>query len=227
MLTAIVLAAGQSRRMGGGEDKTLMQVAGHPLLYHSLALLSSLAEVSHMVLVGAADRLDVLAKLVEQYGFNKVRAIVAGGCSRQQSVQRGLKALSWPCDYVLVHDGARPCLARQDARRVIAHAKTFGAAILAVPMTDTVKRVEAGRVADELDRNKLWAVQTPQVFKKQWLEAGHAHACRLKVAVTDDAALVSALGYKVQVTEGSPLNIKITRPHDLQVAELYLKGADG
>lgn len=223
MLTAIVVAAGQSRRMGAAGDKILAKLAGHPLVAHSLAVLSSLPEVSDIVLVGNSAQIDTLNVLVEEYGFSKVRTVVPGGEERRESVSLGLEAIDWPVEYVAVHDAARPCLSKAEAREVIADGVAYGAATLAIPVVDTIKQVEYGAVVATLDRSSLWAIQTPQVFKYDWLVKGHANWRQVREPITDDAVLVSALGYKVRVTPGSRANVKVTTPEDLLLATFYLE----
>ena len=223
MLTAIVLAAGQSRRMGALGDKIMVSLAGHPLISHSLAVLSSLAEITDIVVVGASSKIAALNELVRRYNFSKVRAVVQGGASRRESVLRGLEAINWPVEFTLVHDAARPCLAKSEAREVIADGVAYGAAILATPLVDTIKQVEYGMVVASLDRSLLWAVQTPQVFRHQWLVDGHAKWRQVKEPITDDAVLVSAMGHKVRVTPGSAANLKVTTPEDLLLAAYFLE----
>ena len=222
MVTALVVAAGSSRRMGTAGDKLLAPVAGHPVIAHTLAALSACEEIHDLVLVGGEDRLPFLQQLLAAYKFTKVRVLVPGGATRQQSVAKGLAAIDWPADLVAVHDGARPCVDREDICRVVADARLHGAAVLATPLVDTVKRVEQGLIRGEVDRSSLWAVQTPQVFRLDWLRAAYAAPTALK-AVTDDAALVSLLGYEIKITPGSVNNFKVTTPEDLWRAEIYLK----
>lgn len=223
MLTAIVVAAGQSRRMGKLGDKILTELVGHPLVAHSLAVLSSLAEVTDIVLVASSSQVATLTELVAEYGFTKVRAVVPGGADRRESVGLGLAAISWPVEFVAVHDAARPCLSKSEAREVIADGVAYGAAVLAVPVVDTVKEVEYGVIVASLDRGSLWAVQTPQVFRHQWLVEGHAQWRQVRETITDDAVLVSALGHRVRVTPGSVANLKVTAPDDLLLAAFYLE----
>jgi 2-C-methyl-D-erythritol 4-phosphate cytidylyltransferase len=223
MLTAIVVAAGQSRRMGAAGDKILTKLAGHPLVAHSLAVLSSLAEVADIVLVGSETQIPTLNVLVAEYGFEKVRAVVPGGKDRRESVRAGLEAIDWPVEYVAIHDAARPCLSKAEAREVIADGVAYGAAMLAVPLVDTIKQVEYGVAVGNLDRSSLWAAQTPQVFRHDWLVEGHARWRQVREPITDDAVLVSALGHKVRVTPGSSANLKVTTPEDLLLAAFYLE----
>lgn len=223
MLTAIVLAAGQSRRMGAAGDKIMTTLAGHPLVAHSLAVLSSLPEVTDIVMVGNSLQVSALNKLVVEYDFTKVRAIVPGGAERRESVNKGLAAVTWPADFIAIHDAARPCLAKSEAREVIADGVAYGAAILATPVVDTIKQVEYGMVVSNLDRSSVWAVQTPQVFRYGWLVEGHAKWRQVREPITDDAVLVSALGHKVKVTPGSAANLKVTTPEDLALATFYLE----
>lgn len=226
MLTAMVLAAGQSRRMGKLGDKTMVPLAGHPLIVHSVAVLSSLPEVTDIVLVGSAVRCAALRELVAHYEFTKVRSVVAGGATRQESVSRGLAAIDWPARHIAVHDAARPCLAKAEASAVIADGLAYGAAILGTPLVDTIKKVECGIVTANVERSALWAVQTPQVFRREWLEAGHAQAHKVQGPITDDAVLVAAAGYEVRITLGSAANLKVTTAVDLQLANFYLERGD-
>lgn len=223
MVTCIVVAAGRSRRMGKQIDKITVPLAGHPLVVHSLAVLSSLTAVENIVVVTAERSLATLRALVDKYGLCKVRAIVAGGETRQQSVACGLAAIDWPADLVAVHDGARPCLSRREAEAVVADGMAYGAAILAIPVQDTIKVVETGVVQSTLQRSQLWAAQTPQVFRRSWLEEAHQRAAARRLAATDDAALVAELGYAVHVTPGSAANIKVTTPEDLLMAAAFLE----
>lgn len=223
MLTAIVVAAGQSRRMGKLGDKIMVELAGHPLVAHSLAVLSSLAEVTDIVLVGSSAQVPALAKLTDEYGFTKVKAVVAGGADRRESVSLGLAAVNWPVEFIAVHDAARPCLSRAEAREVIADGVAYGAAILAVPMVDTIKQVEHGVVIANIDRSSLWAIQTPQVFRHDWLIEGHDKWRQIRESITDDAVLVSALGHRVKITPSSAANLKVTTPDDLLLAQFYIE----
>jgi 2-C-methyl-D-erythritol 4-phosphate cytidylyltransferase len=220
---AILLCAGRGERLGAGIEKALVPLAGRPLFLWSLEALERCAAVDGIVVVGPAAKLrDVLA--ATGFGPGKVVGWTEGGRERQDSVARGLRALPPGFDLVAVHDSARALVTPGLVARVVADAIVHGAAIAAVPVEDTVKRVSLGRIEDTVPRAALWRAQTPQVFRREWLEAAHgapAAGGRARGA-TDDAALVEALGHPVFVTAGDPFNFKITTAEDLALAEAWL-----
>lgn len=215
----VVAGAGESRRMRG-IDKVLTPVLGKPLLGYSMELFATLPEVNAIALVLRDDLVPQGNALVQSEHWTKVRAVTAGGKRRQDSVAAGLKLLA-DCDWIMVHDGARPCVDAAIVWRGLAAAQETGAAIAAVPAKDTIKRVDtANLVVDTPERNTLWQVQTPQVFRADLLRRAYASDGN---DVTDDAALVEQLGGRVKVFMGSYENIKVTTPEDLQVVELFLR----
>jgi 2-C-methyl-D-erythritol 4-phosphate cytidylyltransferase len=217
---AVIVAAGRGRRMAG-VDKLLAPLAGRPLLVHTLAAFQECEAVQRVVLVMAADRLEEGRELVRAHGFDKVAAVCAGGERRQDSVRAGLEALG-PCEWVAVHDGARPLVTARLIEEGLAAARETGAAICAVPVSDTIKEVTAsGEVERTVERKGLWLVQTPQVFRYDLLLEAHRAA---RIEATDDAALVEAMGGRVRVYMGSPRNIKVTTPEDLALAEALVTG---
>ncbi len=216
---AVVVAAGRSARMGG-LDKLFAPLGGQPLLARTLTAFQECAPVRRVVLVLAAENLARGLALAEEEGLSKVRTVCLGGRRRQDSVWEGLECLG-PCDWVVVHAGARPLVTPQLIEEGLAAARETGAAVCALPAQDTVKRVdEQGRVLSTLDRRRLWLIQTPQVFRYDILREAHERSRR---AATDDAALVERLGHRVQVYPGSPRNLKVTTPEDLALAEALLK----
>lgn len=215
---AIVVAAGLGRRMGG-VDKVFALVAGRPLLAWSVEAFERSSQVDVVVVVLGPHNVAQGRLLAEQRRWRKVSAICVGGDRRQDSVRLGLGQLP-PCSWVLVHDGARPCLTGDIIARGVEAARATGAAVAAMPAKDTVKVVSPeGMVTATPDRKTLWAVQTPQVFRRDLLEEVHR---RVRDDVTDDAAMAERLGYSVRVFEGSYSNIKVTTPEDLRVAEVLL-----
>lgn len=222
MLTALIVAAGRSSRMQGIGDKILLPILGRPLITHALAPFCRSVSVDQVVLVVAAESVARVGQIVAEYRMDKVTAIISGGDSRQESVSRGLAILSPACDLVAIHDGARPCLGDEALQAVLEAGRTKGAAILAVPLKDTVKRVLGGVAVSTPDRSELFLAQTPQVFRRQWIEGAHARARELAYEATDDAALVTAWGEAVAVVPGAYANIKVTTPEDLPLAELFL-----
>jgi len=214
---AIIAAAGRSQRMGGS-DKLFAVVGDKPLLAHTLSAFDACRGVDRVVLVLAPENMERGRELVAEAGFGKV-TVCQGGERRQDSVRNGLEALA-SCQWVVVHDGARPLVTAALIERGLEAAKKTGAAIAALPIGDTVKEVEPpDLIARTLSRGRLWAAQTPQVFRCDILRQAHQQA---QGETTDDAALVEMLGYQVRVFEGSPLNIKVTTAADLAVVEALL-----
>jgi len=217
-LGAILLAAGSSSRMAGG-DKLFLPLGGRPLLSHSLATFQASPLVGAIILVMSSENLERGQALASEGGFDKVAAVCLGGARRQDSVRAGLAALP-ACDWVAVHDGARPLVTAGLIDAGLAAAQGTGAAVPAVRLSDTVKEAGAdGIVRRTLDREQLWAVQTPQFFRRDLLEEAHR---KVQADVTDDAAMLEALGHEVAVFPGSPLNLKITTADDLSLAEALL-----
>ena len=212
--------------MGGNIPKQYLKVGGLPLLVYSLRILDGVEAISEIILaVPEEDRRYCEEDIVHRYGINKISHIVAGGRRRQDSVRNGLLAASDSADFVLVHDGARPFVTTQLVDQAIEMAFGVGAAVVAIPMPDTVKQVDStGIVQRTLDRERLWLIQTPQVFRFSWLVEGHQMAESKNLEVTDDASLIEYLGYPISVVQGSSMNIKITRPEDLQLGEAILAG---
>jgi 2-C-methyl-D-erythritol 4-phosphate cytidylyltransferase len=217
-VTAIVVAAGASRRMAG-VDKVFAQVAGKPLLAHSIQALEDAPGVDAIVLVLAQENVERGRELVASQKWHKVSGICAGGTRRQDSVRNGLAAATG-AEWVVVHDGARPCLDTAMIRRGLDAAKETGAAIAAVLVKDTIKIVDRNMaVVETPPRDGLWAVQTPQVFRTALLQRAHQ---TVKEDVTDDASMVERIGGKIKVFPGSYENIKVTTPEDLVVVEATL-----
>jgi len=210
-LGLIVVAAGRGERLG--QDKAWVPLGDRPLVAHSLAALAR-PPVERVVLVVAAGRLAEGRALAAQVAVPTIA--VVGGARRQDSVRHGLDALG-PCAWVAVHDAARPFADRALLLRTLEAAQATGAAVAAVPVRDTIKRVRAGRVVETLARAELWAVQTPQVFRGDLLARAHRAG---DAEVTDDAALVERLGVPVAVAAGAYVNIKVTTPDDLVLARL-------
>ncbi len=215
MTVALIVAAGSGERLGAGRPKALIELAGRPLVQWSIDALRGVDGIARIVLAlppGTAAPLGVTA--------------VEGGAARSDSVRRALSAAG-EGDPVLVHDGARPLVTSELARRVIAALladEDADAAIAAAPVTDTVKRVDgAGAVSETLDRSELWAVQTPQVFRRAALERALEVSPEELARATDDAWLVERAGGRVIVVRASDENLKVTTPLDLRVAELLLE----
>ncbi len=205
----------------GDTDKLFVPMAGRPLLAHVLAPVQECPLIDRIVLVLSSANLQRGRDLVAEHSLDKVSAVCQGGPRRQDSVRLGLEALG-PCDWVLVHDGAR-LLVEPVISEGLAAARETGAAVPAVPVADTVKMAGPdGTIASTVDRSRLWAAQTPQVFRYDLLLRAHRE---VTADVTDDAAMLEALGLPVKLYPGSPLNIKVTRPEDLRLAEALLREA--
>lgn len=218
---AIVVGAGRAARMEG-VDKIFAELDGRPVLSYSVAACAASREVSAIVVVLHERQVRRGEMLVNERTWAKVHAVVSGGERRQDSVRAGLRALP-PCDYVIVHDAARPLVTTDLIRRGIDEAVRTGAAVAAVPVTDTIKRVGPdGRVQDTLPRDSLWAAQTPQVVKRETLEAAFDYVERRGMAVTDEAAMLELAGYQVAVFTGAHRNMKITTRVDLAIASVLL-----
>jgi 2-C-methyl-D-erythritol 4-phosphate cytidylyltransferase len=221
------LGARESERVGevpGVLPKAFVPLAGRCLLLRSLEALAASAEVDLVVPVVAREDMPRLATLESELGeIQKLRPAVVGGVERQDSVRCGLEALPAEVTHVAVHDAARPLVRPRDVSRVVCAARRSGAALLAIPVRDTIKRVEAGRVVSTPPRTECYAAQTPQVFRIDWLQAALAKADADGVRGTDDSALVERLGVTVEVVEGDPANLKITSAEDLALAEAWLR----
>jgi 2-C-methyl-D-erythritol 4-phosphate cytidylyltransferase len=216
---AIIAAAGESRRMGG-IDKIFAPLGGRPALSYVLDAFEKCQPVSQIIVVVSKNNVARCRELIAEKKYAKPIEVCAGGRRRQDSVAAGLNELK-DCDWVVIHDGARPLVTKELIERGLAAAKETGAAVAAVPVTDTIKTAGEDRVVLETPlRQNLWAVQTPQVFGYDLILKAYQKA---KDEVTDDASLVEALGNRVKLYMGAYDNIKITTANDLLVAEALLK----
>ncbi|HEX9987215.1 MAG TPA: 2-C-methyl-D-erythritol 4-phosphate cytidylyltransferase [Chloroflexia bacterium] len=232
VMVAIIVAAGRSQRMGGA-DKQLRTIAGVPVLARTVEAFSACPDVGAIVLVLNPDNMVGAAEMKMEYGWDKVQAMVPGGERRQDSVAAGLAAVKSMgrggsgYEWVAVHDGARPLVTPDVISRGLEAAREVGAAIAAVPATDTVKVVDASRIITATpERSNLWLAQTPQVFRTSLL-AGAYEALASDDAlldVTDCARLLELTGHAVKIFEGERTNIKITTPLDLWIAEAIVRG---
>ncbi|MEC8856926.1 MAG: 2-C-methyl-D-erythritol 4-phosphate cytidylyltransferase [Chloroflexota bacterium] len=218
---AVIVAAGSSTRMDG-VDKTFAPILGLPLVLHTIDRFELSPLVHQIVLVLAIDSIALGQQMVQQRGYTKVTNVCAGGQRRQDSVRFGLELLT-ACDWVIVHDGARPCLDDATIQRGLEAAAEFGSAVAGVPVKDTIKVVSTDQTVQETpDRSLLWAAQTPQVFRYRTLLDAHHASDR---DVTDDAAMVESQGNPVKMFFGSYENIKVTTGDDLIIAETFLKAS--
>jgi 2-C-methyl-D-erythritol 4-phosphate cytidylyltransferase len=221
MTTAIIVAAGKSERMGAGTDKAFLSLGNKPVVAWSLLAFERCPDVDRIVLVVRKDQQVAAKAVVKMFGISKLQAIVPGGNKRQESVQAGLAACDVDTRFVLVHDGARPCVTSDVISEVAKLVKRVPAVTVGRRMTDAVKRVEKGStVSATEDRDKLWAVQTPQAFQIKVLRAAYAKIG--KTEVTDDCQAVEMSGESVRIFETRAPNFKITTVEDLQMANAIL-----
>lgn len=221
MLTAIIVAGGESRRMG--VDKTFAQLAGKPVIAHTVAAFEAAPCVEEIIVVGRAERLEELREAFAREGFSKVRNILAGGLHRQDSVAAGLGALAVECRYVAVHDAARPLITVDQIASVLEAARRHGGAALAAPVTDTLKRADTSRaVCASVDREGVYAMQTPQIFARELLDEAYALVSTRQLSITDEVSAVEHLGRRVMLVSNDGPNLKITFPADLALAEVLL-----
>lgn len=219
---AVIAAAGSSSRMGG-RDKLAEPLDGIPVILRTLAAVEAVPEIREIVVVTREDRVEEYRRLLGQ--CSRLRAVVPGGSTRQESVRNGVRALSPDCTLAAIHDGARPLVTPEVFARCIEAARSCGAATAAVPVKDTIKLAdEAGRVLDTPDRSRLWAVQTPQIFDRERYLRAAEEAERRGLSCTDDCQLFEAMGWEVQLVMGDYRNLKLTTPEDFLAAGTYLEG---
>lgn len=217
---AVIVAAGSASRMGG-IDKVMAPLGGEPMIVRTVRTFQRCDAIREIVIVTRQDLLVPIMDLC--HGFDKVQAVITGGDSRDDSVRKGLAALSKKAKLVAVQDGARPLVSWQVVDRAVRAANSYGAAAPAVPVKDTIKVVRGGIVAATPDRSALQAVQTPQVFDIDLLSGALAKAKQDGAAITDDCSAVERLGMSVKIVEGDERNIKVTTPMDLKIAQMLLE----
>ncbi len=223
-VTAIIPAAGEGSRFGGAVRKQFIALNGLPILSHTLRALAASRALAAMIVVVPPGEESRGRDALSLARVDIETEVISGGQERQDSVYKGLQRAKPDTDMVLIHDGVRPFVSREVVLATIEGAEEWGAAVAAVPVTDTVKRVDTGGlVVDTPAREQLWAVQTPQVFRYALLMRAHQSVREHGIVVTDDAAMVERIGVKVKVVRGSYENIKITSEEDLPLADLILR----
>jgi 2-C-methyl-D-erythritol 4-phosphate cytidylyltransferase len=221
MLSAIIVAAGSSRRMGF--DKLFAEMAGRPVIAQTIAAFENTKAVTAIIIVTREDRHGDIEKLVREQKFKKIHAVVRGGEHRHDSVRAGLDHLPEEARYVAVHDAARPLVTPEQIERVYEVAREKGAAALAAAVSDTVKRADVDlAVSGSVDRHQLFAMQTPQIFERKVLEDAYRKVFAEKILVTDEVSAVESNGGKVVLVPNEQPNFKITYAGDLQLAEFVL-----
>jgi 2-C-methyl-D-erythritol 4-phosphate cytidylyltransferase len=221
MLTAIIVAAGDSRRMGF--DKLFTAIAGKPVIAHTISAFQRANSVNEIIVVAREDRQNEIKTIVRDRKSEKVRSIVPGGKHRQDSVRAGLDRLDSATRWVAVHDAARPLITPEQIERVFQQCANHGAAALAEPINDTLKRADSDLlVSGSVDRDQLYAMQTPQIFERQLLEDAYRAVCAENIFVTDEVSAVERMGRKVVLVVNGDFNFKITYPRDLPLADFVL-----
>ena len=228
MNTAIIAAAGKGNRMATDRPKQFLEVLGIPIIFHTLKRFEQCDSIDELVVVLPAEESAGFLSLAGKYGLRKLARVVPGGNTRTESVKRGFMSIRAATAHIVaVHDAVRPLVTVEEIEKTIAAADLIGAAILTNRVTDTIKRVAGNSVVETIDRDTLRRAVTPQCFHYGLLRRAFDEADATDVALTDESSLVERLGHPVSFVEGSPLNIKITTPHDLLVAEAYLAAEEG
>ncbi len=224
MNIAIIAAAGQGTRMGGGRAKQFREISGTPIIIHTLRRFEQCTTIGEvLVVVPAGEQAELLAAAAK-YGLRKLARVVAGGATRTESIRRGLQTVrAATAGVIAVHDGVRPFVTPEEIDRTVEEAARSGAAILAAPVVDTIKEVESGRVHRTPERGRFWRALTPQCFRYELLRRAYEQAFAHGLEATDDSALVERLGAEVSIVEGDARNVKITTPQDIALAEMILK----
>ena len=220
---AIIVAAGEARRMGA--DKQMLELAGVPVLLHTLKAFEVSPLISEIIVVTRTDTLELVAGLAKTAGITKLTKVMAGGETRTESVQNGLYAVSHRAKLVAIHDGARPLVSQKIILDAVNKAVKYNAAAPAVPVKSTIKQVQRGYVVSTPERSELYEVQTPQVFDVDLIKGAIAAATKSGKQYTDDCAAVEAIGATVYITKGAYENMKLTTPEDLIIAEMFLLSA--
>lgn len=221
MVSAIIVAAGSSRRMGF--DKLFADLRGKPVIAYSIAAFEKTEEIAEIILVVRAEKKEELRKMAESEGWKKVRHLVEGGEQRHLSVWRGLQAVNGRAKFLAIHDGARPLTTPAVIRECLALARQKGAACVASPIPDTVKRAsDEGMVVGSVERAGLWAMQTPQIFSTPIILQAYAAIINAGELVTDEVSAVQGLGVNIALLRNDDWNFKITIPRDLELAEHVL-----
>ncbi len=219
----VIPAAGQGSRMKAGVNKQFIQLGSLPVIIHTLSVFEQDPNCTGINLVINGKEIEMFQEMLATYNINKVQHLVIGGDERQHSVYNGLMKIDSATDLVLVHDGARPFITVEKVHELVCVAATDEAAILAVPVKDTIKKVLNNKVDETVERSSLWAVQTPQAFRIPLLLEAYEYATRTSFIGTDEASLVEHLGRPVTIVLGDYENIKLTTPEDLTYGESILK----
>ena len=223
--SAVIVAAGSSERMGS--DKLTAELGGMPVLARTLRTFEACPLVAEIVVVTRADRIEEIAELCRQFEISKVSKVLAGGATRVESALVGVSEVEPKLDLIAIHDGARPLVTVELIERTIRAAQAYHAAVPVIPSTDTLKIVDAkGFVAGTVDRASTFRVQTPQVFKAEFIKGALTKAMEKELPLTDDCSAVEMMGVKTVTVPGDEDNIKLTTPRDMILAEAILKARE-
>jgi 2-C-methyl-D-erythritol 4-phosphate cytidylyltransferase len=223
MNVAIIAAAGQGTRLAGKRPKQFLELAGTPIIFHTLKAFEQCVAIQEIIVVMAAKEIARFLSLADKHELRKIKAVVPGGATRAESVLHGLDAVDANAEIVAVHDGVRPFVTPDEIARTVQAAQLQGAAILVSAPIDTVKEVREGEVVRTLKRAQLRNALTPQCFTYKLLRRAYEAANVSDPELTDESSLVERLGVRIVTVEGSSRNIKITRWEDLVIAEAILK----
>lgn len=222
-VTAIIMAAGSGTRMNIQSSKQLVNLIDKPLIAYSLLSFQSSELVNNIIIVAREQDILAIHDIVNYFDISKVQSIIKGGNTRQQSVKAGLFEVGTDADIVAIHDGARPCITVYEINKTIEAGIEHSAAAIGCKVTDTLKLVEGNKIIKTVDRENLWQIQTPQVFKRDIIQNAHTHAEKMGIEVTDDTSLLEVLNIPVYIVEGSSANIKVTTKDDLLFARGILE----
>lgn len=226
-VSAIIVAAGQSRRMGGDTSKQFILIDGVPVIVRTLKAFEIAERIREVVIAARQEDIPQMYALIQDYEITKVKQIIIGGETRQESVFRAIAQVDENADFLAIHDGARPLIRPQEIDLAVSAAVEHGAAALGVPVKDTVKQVDAdGKIVDTPERSTLWAVQTPQVFSRALYLRAAEQAGEAAAQLTDDCQLIERTGAPVYLVRGAYANLKITTPEDVFAAEGILRATE-
>ena len=223
--TAVIAAAGISQRCEG-EDKLFYRIKEKPVLAHTIDAFQKCDLINDIIIVAREDMFEPITDICTKYRFSKVSKVMKGGQTRTESVMNGIYAASKKAYLIAVHDGARPCVDVDTITRTIKTAKITQAAAPAIPITSTVKRVENTIISETVDREELFEIQTPQVFRLEIIKAALSNVLKKSIDITDDCRAAEIIGVPVHIVEGSRRNIKITTIEDLSIAEAFINMED-
>jgi len=217
----VIAAAGLSQRCRG-EDKLFYRINGKPVLAHTIDAFQKCKLINDIIIVTHEDKLSSVSEMCVEFGFDKATKVIVGGATRPESVLYGIYAASSKAKLIAIHDGARPCIDTDLIERTIKLAAKCNAAAPAVSINSTVKRISANVITETIDREGLFEIQTPQIFRTDLIKAALTKAIKKGFDITDDCMAVEKIGFLVHTVEGSRRNIKITDKNDLSIVESYL-----